>query len=299
MSRYYKSDESERLVQESYRKFLQYWPVPNQQLRVPTREGETFVVACGDPSLPALVLFHGGLTNSVVWMGDVAAWSKHFRVYAVDTIGEPGLSAPSRPALRSEAYALWLDDVLKGLSVSRASMVGVSLGGWLALDYATRRPGIVDQLAVVCPGGVGRQKVAVLVKLLFLQMLGAAGKRKAAELVLGRAPNNPSPAMKAFGDFLAMIRANFRPRRDRLSIFSDEALRGLTMPLLAIVGGRDVLLDSFETRDRLQRNVAHADVRFHPELGHFMPGQTHVILDFLLHGEPRQEESVGGDVLPV
>ncbi len=269
MSRYYKSDESERLVQERYRKFLQYWPVPNQQLRVPTREGETFVVACGDPSLPALVLFHGGLTNSVVWMGDVAAWSKHFRVYAVDMIGEPGLSAPSWPALRSEAYALWLDDVLKGLSVSRASMVGVSLGGWLALDYATRRPGIVDRLAVVCPGGVGRQKVAVLVKLLFLQMPGAAGKRKAAELVLGRAPNNPSPAMKAFGDFLAMIRANFRPRRTgcpssatRLSGDYDAAARDRW--------GRDVLLDSFETRDRLQRNIAHADVR-PSELGHFIP----------------------------
>jgi pimeloyl-ACP methyl ester carboxylesterase len=209
MSKYYKSDESERLVQERYRKFLQYWPVPNQQLRVPTREGETFVIASGDPAAPALLLFHGGLTNSVIWMGDVVAWSKHFRVYAVDMIGEPGLSAPSRPSLRSEAYALWLADVLKGLSVSRASMVGASLGGWLALDYATRRPEVVEKIAVLCPGGVGRQKVAVLFKLLFLQMLGKSGKRRAAELVLGRPPANPSPAIKAFGDFLTLIAQTF------------------------------------------------------------------------------------------
>ena len=39
-------------------------------------------------------------------MGDVPTWARHFRVHAVDIIGEPGLSAPSRPPLGSPAYAL-------------------------------------------------------------------------------------------------------------------------------------------------------------------------------------------------
>jgi hypothetical protein len=47
-----------------------------------------------------------------MWMADVAAWAAHFRVYAIDMIGEPGLSARSRPPLHSEAHALWLDDVM-------------------------------------------------------------------------------------------------------------------------------------------------------------------------------------------
>jgi hypothetical protein len=71
------------------------------------------------------------------------------------------------------------------------------------------------------------------------------------------------------------------------------------MPLLAIVGGKDVLLDSAETRDRLQRNVAGAEVHFHPDLGHFIPGQTGVILEFLLHRKPSEEQAIGRDVLPV
>jgi pimeloyl-ACP methyl ester carboxylesterase len=287
MSTYYKSQEGERLVRERYLTFLKYWPVPNEHLRVPTREGETFVIASGDPASPPLVLFHGGLTNSVTWMPDVAVWAKHFRVYAVDMIGEPGFSAPSRPNLATEAYALWLDDVMKGLSVNRTSLVGVSLGGWLALDYATRRPEFVEKLAVLCPAGVGRQKMGFLFKMLFLRLLGTSGRRKSAELVLGRAPATPSPAVKAFGDFLQLIRTHFRPRMDRLPVFSDAMLQRLTMPVLAILGGKDVLLDSPGTRDRLRRNCAQADVRFYPQAGHFIPGQTTVIEEFLLHRKPR------------
>lgn len=40
-------------------------------------------------------------------MGDVTEWAKHFRTYAVDVIGQPGFSAPSRPAYESDDYAAW------------------------------------------------------------------------------------------------------------------------------------------------------------------------------------------------
>lgn len=43
-------------------------------------------------------------------------WAAHFRVFAVDLIGDAGLSAPSRPPLESDAHALWLNDVMDGLS---------------------------------------------------------------------------------------------------------------------------------------------------------------------------------------
>src|ERR1700733_617177 len=110
MPQIYRSPEGERLVRERYLAFLKRWPTANEQLRVPTREGETFVVASGDPAAPPVLLFHGSAGNAAMWMGDVAAWGAHFRVYAIDMIGEPGLSAASRPPLNSEAYALWLDD---------------------------------------------------------------------------------------------------------------------------------------------------------------------------------------------
>jgi pimeloyl-ACP methyl ester carboxylesterase len=205
MTRIYKSVDGERAVRERYLTILKSWPVPNQQLRVPTREGETFIVACGNENAPPLFLLHGSMANSAMWMGDVAAWAAHFRIYAVDIIGDAGLSAPSRPHLASDAHALWLDDVMRALSLSRVSIVGVSLGGWLALDYATRRPKTVESVAVLCPAGVGRQKFGVVLKTTPLRMLGAWGRRRAAELVLGRGQANPSPAIQYFMEFMALI----------------------------------------------------------------------------------------------
>jgi pimeloyl-ACP methyl ester carboxylesterase len=282
MTRIYKSAEGERAVRERYIEILKRWPVPNQQLRVPTCEGETFIVACGAEDAPPLLLFHGSMANSAMWMGDIAAWSQHFRIYAVDIIGDAGLSAPSRPPLASESHALWLDDVMQALSLARASMVGVSLGGWLALDYATRSPERVESLVVLCPGGVGRQKLSIVFKTLPLRMLGDWGTRKAAELVLGRVPTDPSPAVQYFIQFMSLIHKNFRSRMVKLPVFSDDALQRLTMPVMVILGGQDVLLDSEETKQRLARNVPHAEIRYFPDAGHFIPGQRDAILGFCL-----------------
>jgi len=115
MARIYKSAGGERAVRERYLEILKRWPAPNEQLRVPTREGETFIIANGDENALPLLLLHGSVANSAMWMGDVRAWAEHFRVYAVDMIGDAGFSAPSRPPLASDAHALWLDDVLQAL----------------------------------------------------------------------------------------------------------------------------------------------------------------------------------------
>jgi pimeloyl-ACP methyl ester carboxylesterase len=281
MKSVYKSAEGERVVRERYLEILKRWPVPNQQLRIPTREGETFVIACGRENAPPLLLFHGSIANSAMWMGNIYAWAPHFRIYAVDMIGDAGLSAPSRPPLASDAHALWLDDVMQALSLRRASMAGVSLGGWLALDYATRRPERVESLVLVCPGGIGRVKIGILIKVIPLQMLGRWGKRKVGEMVLGRAPANLPPAAREFIEFMQLIHDNFRVRRVRLPIFSDDALKRLKIPVLAILGGQDVLIDTDETRLRLERNVPQAEIRYIPEAGHYIPGQTAPILEFL------------------
>jgi len=279
MNAIYKSKRGAEAVRERYLQFLDRWPLPSERIVVPTREGVTFVLACGPKDAPPLLLFHGSGANATMWLGDIGEWSKHFRCYAVDMIGEPGMSSPSRPKLDSDAYALWLDDVLKGLKIERASIVGVSLGGWLALDYATRKPERVTKLALLCPGGVGRQKSTILLALP-LMFFGRWGRTKLRSFVLGHTMQDTS-GMKEMSEFASLVFANFRPRRGKLPVFSDAKLRALTMPLLAIVGGRDVLLDSRQTARRLERAVPKADIRFLPKTGHLIRGQTAAVLEFL------------------
>ena len=47
MSAIYKSEAGARAVRKRYLRYLDHWPVPSERTVVPTREGETFVLACG------------------------------------------------------------------------------------------------------------------------------------------------------------------------------------------------------------------------------------------------------------
>ncbi|HEV7976406.1 alpha/beta fold hydrolase [Amycolatopsis sp.] len=283
MSAVYKTEAGGREVERRYRELLEHWPTPHEQLRIPTREGETFVVVSGPESAPPLLLLHGAGGNALTWASAVPSLAQHFRMYVVDVIGEPGLSSPSRPPLDTEEHMLWLDDVMDGLGLASAPMVGVSLGGLLALDYATRRPDRVERLALLNPAGVGKFKTAILVKLLFLGMLGDWGLRRKL-LVAGGAELGESTA----AEFVMLVFKHFKPRLEPVPLFDEDTLRGLRIPTLVLLGARDAMIDARGTQRRFEHAVPHAEVVVLPEAGHFIGGEAPPILDFLRAQNPKR-----------
>jgi pimeloyl-ACP methyl ester carboxylesterase len=207
---------------------LDHWPVPRQEIELPTSQGATFVLACGPETAPPVVLLHGAQANSAAWLPDIALWSSRFRLYAVDMIGEAGLSARVRPPPIGDTYAMWLDDVFTGLGLARAALVGTSLGGWLALDYAMRRPSRASALALICPAGIGRQKNFLLAVAPYL-LLGAWGKRKIFEKVFGPAPKHLPADLAAISGLMDSIGRAIKPRTIKIPQLSDAALEALAM----------------------------------------------------------------------
>lgn len=277
MSVIYRTEAAGLRLQERYRQALADGPVPTEQLCVPTREGETFVLACGPEQAPPLVLLHGSGANSSTWFADLPAWSEHFRVYSVDLVGEPGLSAPSRPDLSTEASALWLDDVFEGLGLESAAVAGMSLGGWTALDYAIRRPDRVTRIALACPAGLGAQRQWRILGAGLLALFGRCGQRRSVRFMVGLDRPEDQPML----DEIMEVFAQFRPRTERLPVFPDGALRALAMPVQVTVGERDQMFDSAQTARRVRECVPHAQVRMLPGVGHAIMAQTDPVLEFL------------------
>lgn len=276
----YRSETAAAEVETLYRKVFDRWPVPKEELYLTTRQGRTFVLACGPKDAPPILLLHGAQANSAAWLPDIALWASQFRLYAIDMIGEPGLSDPVRPELAGDAHASWLDDVFKGLGLRTAGMVGTSLGGWLALDYAKRRPTAVQALALMCPAGIGRQK-NLLLKAAPLLLLGPWGKRKIREMVFGPPPKELPAELQLIAGLMDSIGGAVRPRIVDIPRLTDDELRRLAMPILAIVGGQDALIDSAQTRARLERNAPHAKICFIENGYHFLPGQSARTFAFL------------------
>ena len=267
-------------LQAQYRKVLEGWPAPSQQFRVPTRAGDTFVVVSGPQDAPPLVLLHGAQSNSANWLLEAFLWSNHFRVHAVDIVGECGLSAQRRPKLEGAEYAQWLSDVYDELAIKCAALVGMSFGGWVAVEFASRSPARTSSLSLLCPAGIGRQK-PFLVKALPLLLLGAWGAKQIRGMIMGPEPTPVTPAARPVRELMEGITRTVRPRTDRFPVVSDGQLRDLKMPVQVIVGRRDPLIDSVQTVDRIKRCLPHASLTVLDEAHHYLPDQQDRVLGFL------------------
>lgn len=275
----YKSPAGQQAVAALYDRLLASWPVPSTHLTVPTRHGDTFVVASGEPSAPPLVLLHGAGTNAAMWAADAVEYCRRYRVFAVDLIGEPGKSAPNRPSWEGPAYAQWLADVLDGLQIDRASFVGLSQGAWCALKLAVADPSRVERLALMSPGGIVPDKLSFLFRVLPLMLLGRWGSRRVNRIVLGGQAVAPEVE-----EVLTVLTTHFRPRVGTLPIFTDAELAQLTMPVLLLIGARDALRDAAKITARMQSLMPQLTATIVPDGGHALLNTAPRILAFL--GEP-------------
>lgn len=280
MNAIYRSARHAQSIQTAYEAALSHWPDSHSRINIPTRHGVTHVVVCGPESAPPVVLIHGSQTTAASWQHCAVDWSRRLRLYAIDVIGEAGPSAPSRLPLAGGLHAQWLSDVLDGLGVAQAAFVGISLGAWFALDFASRQPARVSRLALLCPPGIGRQK-RFLWWALPLLLLGGIGRAYVRERVLGRLPPASTPAERDAASLMEAIDHGFRPRLEVIPVFGDDVLQTLRVPMLVIVGGRDVMLDSSDTVRRLRQVAPKVEVRYLADQYHFIRGQRESLLRFL------------------
>jgi pimeloyl-ACP methyl ester carboxylesterase len=273
----YKSAAGEQVIMAGYDSFLARWPVPYEALTVPTRHGSTFVVASGEASAPPLVLLHGMSMSSAMWLHDVAELSREHRVLAVDIIGEPGKSSQNRPSYDGPVYVEWLTDVLDGLEIEEATLIGVSLGAWVALRFALQAPRRVRGLVLECPAGIAPASAWALVRMLPLMLLGRWGTERMLRILMG-----DQPVTEELVDGFTAINAHVRQRAgEPLPVFTDAELRRLTMPVMHVVGARDCFTDVEKSTARLRASVPHLTEAIIPDAGHMLPECSALVLPFL------------------
>jgi pimeloyl-ACP methyl ester carboxylesterase len=272
----YRSPAGKKEIMALYDTALARWPVDYETVSLPTRHGDTFVIASGERSAPALVLLHGAASNAVSWIGDIAEYSQCFCVYAVDLPGEPGRSAETRPAWDGPGFAEWLEDVLNGLSIQRTALLGISQGGWTALRFATMRPERVDRLVLLAPGGVAPTRRSFIVSAVLLSMLGDWGRERLSRIVFGKQAIHPE-AIK----FSNAIYTHFKPRIGKEYLFSADELKRLDMPTLLVGGADDALFHMEDVAKRMQENVPQLEAVLIPDTGHALINLSEQVSPFL------------------
>ncbi len=102
---------------------------------------------------PAILLIHGIGDNSTTWSSVQSTLAQRFTVIAPDLLGH-GKSDKPRADYSVAAYANGMRDLLSVLDIERVTVVGHSLGGGVAMQFAYQFPQLVDRLILVGAGGV-------------------------------------------------------------------------------------------------------------------------------------------------
>jgi pimeloyl-ACP methyl ester carboxylesterase len=110
---------------------------------------------------PAILLIHGIGDNSTTWHGIQAKLAQRFTVIAPDLLGH-GRSDKPRADYSVAAYANGMRDLLSVLDIERVTIVGHSLGGGVAMQFAYQFPHLVERLILVSVGGVTKDVNFVL-----------------------------------------------------------------------------------------------------------------------------------------
>lgn len=285
--------EGEARFRAAYDAALKLWPVPYEELDIPTRFGVTHVVTAGAKNAPAMVLLHGYMATSVMWSPNVADFSKSYRVYAVDIIGQPSKSIPGEAVRSAADYVAWLTETFDALHLDRACLVGMSYGGWLALSFVLAAPERVSKLVLLSPSGLlplvrqfnlrGMLMTFVPTRLTVNSFMRWAGFTN----VPGSADATPVLDLMYLGQkHFRMPPETMRVAANAANALSDDDLRALHVPVLLLIGDGEVLYDAPTALARARRLIHDFEGELIPRCRHDMClSQSRIVdarvLDFL------------------
>jgi len=269
----FRTAEGEARFRAAYDAALKIWPVSYEEFDVPTRFGKTHVIACGPTDAPPLVLLHGYMATSVMWAPNIGDFSRRYRVYAIDTMGQPGKSIPGEPIGSAADYVAWLTATLDELRLDRVNLLGMSFGGWLALHYASAAPERVQTLTLLSPGGVLPLSRQLSLRGMLMVLLPSRFTVNSLMRWVGLRDDGETEDWRVMELMYLGIR-HFRMPPETLRIganpLSDDELRALRAPVLLLIGENEVLYDAAAALARACRLIPNFEGELVPDCRHDM-----------------------------
>jgi pimeloyl-ACP methyl ester carboxylesterase len=237
---------------------------------------------------PPVVLIHGITSSSRTWAEVMPALAEHYTVIAPDLLGH-GRSAKPRGDYSLGAYASGLRDLLAFIGIPKATIVGHSLGGGIAMQFAYQFPQRLDRLVLVDSGGLGREvsmalRAATLpgaelvMPLMFNGLLRDAGRF--VNRAFGRVGIRGSATMRGIAeglDSLADVQARLAFVHTARSVIDpagqrvdarDRLYLSEKVPTLLVWGGNDRIIPVSHGEDA-HRLMPHSRLEIFEGAGHF------------------------------
>lgn len=258
----------------AYRAGMDGLPPFSESIDVPTSFGTVRAYRFGGPDdLTPVLMLQGRNASTPVWRANLQGVMSGRTAYCVDLLGEAGLSVQDRPITGPDDQAQWLDETLAGLGLDAVHLMGVSIGGWTATNCAVRRPGRVTSLTLLDPAMTFARipaKTALMSIGLFAPGVPEAVRRYVLRWIAGGADADDSVPEAAL---IAAGSSDFVLRSAMPTLFTDDQLRALDIPVLAFIAGRSVIHDAKRAAARARNLLSNGRIEFWADASHAINGE--------------------------
>jgi pimeloyl-ACP methyl ester carboxylesterase len=272
----FKTLKGEAKSMAAYDAVLAHWPVAHEErdhyltlMDMPTRFGTTHVIVSGHEGAQPIVLLHGQDSSATSWIYNVADLGQDFRVYAVDTIGDMGKSKPTIFPASREDYAEWILDVFDQLKIKKADLVGLSYGGFLAVNFSIAHPDRVDHMVLLAPGipnfgpptlqwaNYGEPMLLLPSRLTVARFINGSSTK-------GYSKDDPVEEQMIVG-MMNMQKVSFmRP------VFTDKELNQILTPTLLLIGDHEIMYEPQKALDNAARLIPNLQEELIPNANHML-----------------------------
>jgi pimeloyl-ACP methyl ester carboxylesterase len=238
---------------------------------------------------PAVILLHGLGAVKEIWGASMGPLSAKYHVYALDQIGF-GLSDKPLLDYRIATFTDFVFGFMEVQHLSKATLVGNSLGGWIALDFALQHPEMVDKVVLVDAAGLPWQQQSG--PAINLNPASFAATRKMLE-ALFYDKKKMVTELFAQAVFISHMRNNDGYTIDRTlqgfateNQFLNEAKLGSIHAPTLVVWGREDALIPLASGEKFRDHIPGAKMVVFDQCGHVpqiekAPEFNRAVLDFL------------------
>jgi len=204
---------------------------------------------------PPMVVLHGSLSSSAHAASELVQLSRHFTLVLPDLPGQSAHGPERVLAYDGTSHADWLASVMDSLRLEHAPVMGISLGGYVALRMAVMKPQRVRGLVLVVSAGLVQAPAWASMRRVGLAF--ALYKMRASPANLRRLmlPQFTQGVDETWMEYFEAALQCFVLRMKLPPLAKDDELRGLACPVLAFGAADDVHFPGPALLSRLTRTL--------------------------------------------
>jgi 2-hydroxy-6-oxonona-2,4-dienedioate hydrolase len=266
----WRNERGKAHLESWYERFRERIGAPVESRILPTSLGPSHVLVAGDREKPALVCLHSMRTGSAHFLSELRPLLPDFHLIAPDLPGQSVRGPQRRVSLQDGSHTRWLGEILDEMRISQPNLFGVSWGGFVALQAASRDPGRYRRLVLLVPAGIVNGSHLQGLARMALPMLRYRIRPTERNLrrFLDPILTHWDPEWAAYmGETLRSMA--IEPRIPPLA--TDDQLRRLSLPMLLLGAERDISFPGRPMVERVRALVPGVDAEVIPDAKHCPP----------------------------